>query len=75
MRTFDAAAKALTARMQAQGLNAAELSRRTGIDAGILRKIMTGRQTAISTRSLMTLAQYFGCSMQTLLDEFSGQAG
>ena len=54
-------------------LTAAELSRRTGIDAGILRKIMTGRETAVSTRNLMTLARYFGLSMQELIDAFSGQ--
>lgn len=45
----------------------------TGIDAGILRKIMTGRETAVSTRNLMTLARYFGLSMQELIDAFSGQ--
>lgn len=49
------------------------LSRQTGIDAGILRKIMTGRETAVSTRNLMTLARYFGLSMQELIDAFSGQ--
>ena len=48
-------------------------SRQTGIDAGILRKIMTGRETAVSTRNLMTLARYFGLSMQELIDAFSGQ--
>ncbi len=45
----------------------------TGIDAGILRKIMTGRERAVSTRNLMTLARYFGCSMQELIDAFSGK--
>ncbi len=71
MRTFDKAAEVLTAWMDERGLSAAELSRRTGIDAGILRKIMTGRETSISTRNMMTLAQYFGCSMQELIDTFS----
>lgn len=71
MRTFDKAAAVLSAWMDEQGLSAAELSRRTGIDAGTLRKIMTGRETAISTRNLMALAQYFGCSMQELIDTFS----
>lgn len=72
MRTFDKAAAVLSAWMGEQGLSAAELSRRTGIDAGTLRKIMTGRETAISTRNLMALAQYFGRSMQELIDTFSG---
>ena len=52
---------------------AAELSRQTGIDAGILRKIMTGRARAVSTRNLMALARFFGCSMQELIDAFSGK--
>lgn len=75
MRTFDAAPAVLTAWMQARGLSAAELSRQTGIDAGILRKIMTGREKAVSTRNLMTLSRYFGLSMQALIDAFSGQNG
>ena len=72
MRTYDAAPTVLCAWMDARGLTAAELSRQTGIDAGILRKIMTGRETAISTRNLMTLARYFDKSMQELIDAFSG---
>ena len=59
--------------MDERKLTAAELSRQTGIDAGILRKIMTGRETAVSTRNLITLARYFGLSMQELIDAFSGQ--
>ena len=43
MRTFESAAPVLSAWMARKELTAAELSRRTGIDAGILRKIMTGR--------------------------------
>ena len=65
MRTFESAAPVLSAWM--------ELSRRTGIDAGILRKIMTGRARAVSTRNLMALARFFGCSMQELIDAFSGK--
>lgn len=57
--------------MQTRQMTAAELSRQTGIDAGILRKIMTGRERAISTRNLMALARYFGLSMQALMDAFS----
>jgi len=73
MRTFESAAPILSAWMARKELTAAELSRQTGIDAGILRKIMTGRETAVSTRNLMTLARYFGLSMQELIDAFSGQ--
>lgn len=75
MRTYEAASAVLSAWMQERGLSAAELSRQTGIDAGILRKIMTGRETAISTRNLMTLARFFDLSMQELIDAFSTQAG
>ena len=73
MRSYKAAPEVLSAWMDARKLTAAELSRQTGIDAGILRKIMTGRETAVSTRNLMTLARYFGLSMQELIDAFSGQ--
>ena len=72
MRSYKAAPEVLSAWMDARKLTAAELSRQTGIDAGILRKIMTGRETAVSTRNLMTLARYFGLSMQELIDAFSG---
>ena len=65
MRTFEKTAPVLSAWMQTR------LSRQTGIDAGILRKIMTGRERAISTRNLMALARYFGLSMQALMDAFS----
>ena len=66
MRSFKAAPEVLSAWMDERKLTAAELSRQTGIDAGILRKIMTGRETAVSTRNLMTLARYFGLSMQEM---------
>ena len=34
---------------------------------------MTGRARAVSTRNLMALARFFGCSMQELIDAFSGK--
>ena len=68
MRSFKAAPEVLSAWMDERKLTAAELSRQTGIDAGILRKIMTGRETAVSTRNLMTLARYFGLSMHRASD-------
>ena len=73
MRSFKAAPEVLSAWMAERELTAAELSRQTGIDAGILRKIMTGRARAVSTRNLMALARFFGCSMQELIDAFSGK--
>lgn len=73
MREYERAASVMSQWLRDHGMTAAELSRQTGIDAGILRKIMTGRETAVSTRNLMTLARYFGLSMQELIDAFSGQ--
>ena len=66
MKNFEHAAQTLTALMEEQGLTAAELSRRTEVNAGTIRNIMTGKQTNISTINIMTLAHYFGMSM----DEF-----
>lgn len=69
MKNFEHAAQVLSALMAERGLTAAELSRQTEIDAGILRAIMTGRQKNISTRNVMTLARYFGMSMQEFLEK------
>ena len=68
MRSFKAAPEVLSAWMAERQLTAAELSRQTGIDAGILRKIMTGRETAVSTRNLMALSRYFDSSMADFID-------
>ena len=69
MKNFEHAAEVLSGLMDAQGLTAAELSRRTEIDAGILRAIMTGRQKNISTRNVMTLARYFDMSTQEFIEK------
>ena len=55
MRSFKAAPEVLSAWMDERKLTAAELSRQTGIDAGILRKIMTGRETAFVFTSLTAM--------------------
>mgnify|MGYP000795604409 CR=1 FL=1 len=73
MRRYERAAGTLRVWLRERAVGTVQLSRQTGIDAGILRKIMTGRETAVSTRNLMTLARYFGLSMQELIDAFSGQ--
>ena len=52
MKNFEHAAQTLTALMEEQGLTAAELSRRTEVNAGTIRNIMTGKQTNISTRNI-----------------------
>lgn len=68
MQLPETAGAVLTELMEKRGLTAAELCRQTGIDAGILRKIMTGRETAVSTRNLMALSRYFGTSMAEFID-------
>ena len=67
MKNFEHAAEALTALMEERDLTAAELSRQTEVNAGTIRNLMTGRQTNISTRNLMTLAHYFGMSMEEFI--------
>lgn len=68
MQLPESAGRILMDLMETRGLSAAELSRQTGIDAGILRKIMTGRETAVSTRNLMALSRYFDSSMADFID-------
>ena len=67
MKNFEHAAGVLTALMEEGDLTAAELSRQTEENAGTIRNLMTGRQTNISTRNLMTLARYFGMSMEEFI--------
>ena len=67
MKNFEHAAEVLTALMEERDLTAAELSRQTEGNAGTIRNLMTGRQTNISTRNLMTLARYFGMSMEEFI--------
>lgn len=52
-------------------MTAAELSRQTGIDAGILRSILNGKRKSISTRNVFLLARHFGLSMQQFIDSIS----
>ena len=68
MRTYEHAAPVLTALLQERGLGAAEFSRETGIDAGVLRAILSGRQKAVSTRNMLTLSRYFSCSLAEMID-------
>ena len=67
MKNFEHAAEVLTALMEERDLTAAELSRQTEVNTGTIRNLMTGRQTNISTRNLMTLARYFGMSMEEFI--------
>lgn len=71
MREYERAASVMSQWLRDHGMTAAELSRQTGIDAGILRSILSGKRKSISTRNLFLLARYFGLSMQQLIDTIS----
>ena len=57
--------------MDERKLTAAELSRQTGIDPGTIRRILSGQQSAISTRNMVALAKFFGVSLRELMDKLS----
>ena len=71
MREYERAASVMSQWLRELDITAAELSRRTGIDAGILRSILSGKRKNISTRNVFLLARYFGLSMQQLIDLIS----
>lgn len=73
MREYPLLAKALRAMMEERGYSAAALSRKTNIDLSIMHRMLTGRQTSISTRCLMALSQEFSMPIATLIDAFSGE--
>ena len=70
-RSYEQAAAVLTELMESRAVSAAELSRTLEIDAGILRKILTGRQKSISTRNLLLLSRYFDMELRELIDRIS----
>ncbi len=71
MRTYEHAGTALQRLLDARGLTPAALSAATGIDAGVLRRILSGRQKSISTRNLVSFSRFFGLSLMELIDLFS----
>ena len=71
MREYDRAGIVMSQWLRDHGMTAADLSRQTGIDAGILRSILSGKRKSISTRNLLLLARYFGLSMRQLIDTIS----
>ena len=71
MRTYEHAAAVLSQWLAARDMSAADFSRELGIDAGIVRAILTGRRKSISTRNLYLIARFFGVSMQQLVDTIS----
>jgi predicted transcriptional regulator len=71
MRTYEHAAAVLTGLLQDRGLSAADFSRETGVDAGVLRAILAGRQRAVSTRNMLTFARFFHMSLAEMIDLLS----
>ena len=71
MRQYERAAQELGCWMRERAVDAGRLSRLTGIDAGTLRHILSGRRRAISTRNMLALARFFGVSLGELMDKLS----
>ena len=71
MRTYENAGASLQRLLDARGLTAASLAEATGIDAGALRRILSGRQKNISTRNLLAISRFFGLSLMELIDLLS----
>ena len=71
-REFPNAAEMVRIEMVRCGYTAESLSQRTEISASVLRGILTGRSTAISTRNLYALSAAFGYPMAEFIDLLSG---
>ena len=71
MRQDEKAAEKLGCWMRERTVGSSQLSRQTGIDAGTIRHILSGRQRAISTRNMVALARFFGVSLRELMDKLS----
>ena len=55
----------------ASAVGTVQLSRQTGIDPGTIRRILSGQQSAISTRNMVALAKFFGVSLRELMDKLT----
>ena len=71
MREYEKAAEKLGCWMRERAVESSQLSKQTGIDAGTIRHILSGRQSAISTRNMVALAKFFGVSLRELMDKLS----
>ena len=71
MREYENAARALGAFMRERAVGPMQLARQTGIDQGTMRRILAGRQSAISTRNMVALARFFGVSLREWMDILS----
>ena len=71
MRTYENAGAALQRLLDGRCLTPAALAAATGIDTGMLRRILSGRQKSISTRNLLAFSRFFGLSLMELIELFS----
>ena len=71
MRTYENAGAALQRLLDGRGLTPAALAAATGIDTGMLRRILSGRQKSISTRNLLAFSRFFGLRLMELIELFS----
>lgn len=71
MRQYEKAAELLSRWMRERSVAVRELAGQTGIDPGTLRRILTGRQRAISTRNMLALARFFDIPLQELMDKLA----
>ena len=71
MRRYEKAAGTLNVWLRERAVGTVQLSRQTGIDPGTIRRILSGQQSAISTRNMVALAQFFGVSLRELMDKLS----
>ena len=56
MRRYERAAGTLRVWLRERAVGTVQLSRQTGIDPGTIRRILSGQQSAISTRNMVALA-------------------
>ncbi len=71
MREYEKAAEKLGCWMRERAVESSQLSKQTGIDAGTIRHILSGRQRAISTRNMVALAKFLGIPLRELMDKLS----
>ncbi len=71
MRTYGRAAGVLNLWLRERAVASCQLARQTGIDPGTVRRILSGQQSAISTRNMLALSKFFGVSLRELMDKLS----
>lgn len=71
MRSYDRAPEFLRKLMEENSVTVSSLAESSGIDAGILRQILSGRRKTISIRNIMALSRFFGLPMQEMMDKMA----